>query len=188
MSTNSTRDKILDLGKNYMQAIGYHSFNYKMISTQLNIKNASIHHYFPSKEDLALAVIEKDKEDFTAIMKSLESQSPTGKAEALLNIYTHYFNNGQKLCVVSTFETSFNDVSEPIRKASSAYAVFMIKWLTDVFKEGLHSKEFLFKGSAEEMAAIWMAGLPGSVLIGRMIGPDYFHQVINRLRNSLKEE
>jgi len=184
----STRDKILDLGKNYMQAIGYHSFNYKMIATELNIKNASIHHYFPSKEDLALAVIEKDRQDFNAFAKNLTFQTPTERAEAMLNLYTHYFNDGKKLCVISTFEISFNDASEPIRKASSAYCTVVTKWLADVFNEGLQSKEFMFKGSAEEMAAMWMAGLPGSLLIGRMIGTDYFHQVINRLRNSLKEE
>jgi TetR/AcrR family transcriptional repressor of nem operon len=187
MNTNSTRDKILDLAKNYMQAIGYHSFNYKMIATRLNIKNASIHHYFPSKEDLALAVIEKDKQSFTNMVKRLESQTPTEKAEAFLTLYTGFFDNGQKLCVVSTFETSFNDVSDPIRKASNAYAVFAINWLTDVFKEGLQSKEFSFRESAEEMAAMWMAGLPGALLVGRIIGADYFHLVVNRLRNSLKE-
>jgi TetR/AcrR family transcriptional repressor of nem operon len=158
-----------------------------MIATQLNIKNASIHHYFPSKEDLAIAVVEQDKQDFGAMMKRLEFQSPTDKAENLLTLYTAYFNDDKKLCVISTFETSFNDVSEPIRKAVNAYAQEAKKWITAVFEEGLQSKEFLFKESAEEMAVIWMATLPGSLLVGRIIGAEHFHQVINRLRDSLKK-
>jgi len=186
MNMNSTRDNIMDLGKNYMQAVGYHSFNYKMIANQLKIKNASIHHYFPSKEDLALAVIEKDQEDFNNLAKSVNAGSPLAKAELMLGIYTNFFNDGQKLCVISTFESSFNNVSDKIQTAARAYTVFLIKWLTDAFEEGLQSKEFQFKGSAQGMAVMWMASLPGSILVGRMVGAEYFHQIINRLRSSLK--
>jgi TetR/AcrR family transcriptional repressor of nem operon len=186
MSTNNTRDKILDLGKNYMQTIGYHSFNYKMIANQLNIKNASIHHYFPSKEDLALAIIEKATQDFNTWANNAKTISPTERAEIILDRYIQTFNDGKKLCLMSTFESAFNDVSENIRKATSAYVNSVFNWLIDVFKEGLQSKEFLFKESAEEMAVMWLAGLPGSLLVGRTKGAEYFHQIINRLRNSIK--
>lgn len=185
---SSTRDNIIELGRTYMQTIGYHSFNYKQIALQLNIKNASIHHYFPSKEDLALAVIEKDKQDFLGMIKHLATETPTENAEALLTNYIAYFKDGRKLCVISTFGTTFNDVSEKIQLASSAYAAVVIKWLTETFTAGLKSKEFLFKESPEDMTAIWMAALPGSLFVGRMHGEAYFEKIINRLRTSLEEK
>lgn len=188
MDTDSTRDKILKLGKSFIQTIGYHSFNYKMIATQLGIKNASIHHYFPTKEDLALAVIEKDGEDFRARAKSLEGKSATEKAEVLLERYTWSFNDGRKLCLTGAFESSFNDVSENIQKASIDYVNLIFKWLTGVFYYGLKSGEFKFKDSPEEMATMWMATLPGSLLAGRVAGPEKFNLIINRLRNALKGE
>ncbi|MBB6271735.1 TetR/AcrR family transcriptional repressor of nem operon [Pedobacter cryoconitis] len=187
MTNNSTRDKIIELARNYIQTIGYHSFNYKMISNDLNIKNSSIHHYFPSKDDLAVAVIEKDKMDFSAMAKSLESQSPAEKAQALLNNYDDYFNNGKKLCLISTFGSSYNDISEKIQNASSAYAVLVKKWLSEIFKDGLLSKEFHFKQSPEDMAIIWMATLPGSLLVGRMHGAVHFDKVIGFLKSTLLE-
>jgi len=188
MDTDSTRDKILKLGKSFIRTIGYHSFNYKMIATELGIKNASIHHYFPTKEDLALAVIEKDGEDFKAQAKSLEGKSATEKVEVLLDGYTWSFNDGRKLCLNGAFESCFNDVSDKIQQASINYVNVICKWLTKVFEDGLRTGEFKFKESAEEMASMWMASLPGSLLVGRVAGQVRFNQVINRLRNSLKGE
>ncbi|WP_179412703.1 TetR/AcrR family transcriptional regulator [Mucilaginibacter sp. E4BP6] len=187
MRNNTTRDAIIELGRSYMQTIGYHSFTYKQIAIELGIKNSSIHHYFPFKEDLALAVIEKDKHDFKFMVESIKAESPTARAEALLNNYTQYFKDGQKLCVISTFGTSFNDISKNIQRSASEYIALVIKWLTDIFKEGLESNEFSFKDSPEDMTAIWVSALPGSLSVGRMHGVDYFDQIISRLKKSLKE-
>jgi TetR/AcrR family transcriptional repressor of nem operon len=125
-----------------MQTIGYHSFNYKQISGQLGIKNSSIHHYFPSKDDLAVAVIEKDKEDFLEVIKQLESLRPGLRAEAFLQHYTGLFKNGRKLCVIGTFGMAYNDVSDRIKMAISSYVGVASDCLTDIFRSGLATGEF----------------------------------------------
>jgi TetR/AcrR family transcriptional repressor of nem operon len=181
-----TRDKIIALGKKFMQTVGYNVFNYKLIAAELNIRNASIHYHFPTKEDLALAVIEKDKEDFNKMAAGLEQQSATAKINALLNIYTQYFREGEKLCVISTFASSFNDVSGSIQQASREYGALVTQWLTDIFHEGAVSGEFNAAQDAEDLAALWMASLPGSLLVGRMHGEAFFEQVINRLKSTLQ--
>jgi TetR/AcrR family transcriptional repressor of nem operon len=187
MNALTTRDKIIELGRNLMQVVGYHSFNYKQVATQLNIKNASIHHYFPSKDDLAIAVIEQDKADFKALIQSISSQSPTQKVEALVDNYTQYFKNGRKLCVISTFGTSFNDVSEKIQQASRDHGALVSNWFKGILTDGLQTGEFTFKGTVEETTALWMATLPGCLILGRMHGDEYFDQAINRLKKTLKE-
>ena len=187
MNAIGTREKIIELGRNLMQDIGYHSFNYKQIANELGIKNASIHHYFPSKEDLAIAVIEKDRADFTTIMTRLESLSPGQKAEAFLEHYGNFFKDGKKLCVIGTFGFAYNDVSDRIQKAINAYVEIVNQSLTDIFKAGIKAKEFSFNRSAAELAADWTAALPGSLALGRMLGAAYFKQVTDSLRKSLNE-
>lgn len=187
MNTQTTREKIIDLGRNLMQVVGYHSFNYKQIATQLNIKNASIHHYFPMKDDLAVAVIEQDKQDFKALAEGVKSATSTEKVGALVDIYTQYYKNGKRLCVVSTFGISYNDVSEKIQAASSAYGKLINDWFKDVLTEGLKTGEFTFKDTVESLTALWMAALPGSLLVGRMHGEAYFDQTIARLQQTLKD-
>jgi len=186
MQQLTTREKIIDLARNLMQTIGYHSFNYKQIATQLNIKNASIHHYFPAKEDLALAVINQDKEDFGTLTAHVKSSAPSEKVKALLDNYVQFYKNGKKLCVISTFGTSFNDVSDKIQMAASGYGKIVNNWFEEVLTEGLKTGEFTFKDDVKGVAALWMATLPGSLLVGRLHGDAYFDQTIKRLQQSLK--
>ena len=185
-TAQNTRDKIIELGRDYMQRIGYHSFNYKQIALELNIKNASIHHYFPSKEDLGLAVIEKDRQDFIFLTQKVRKAKAMDKLEALIASYQYYFEQGKKLCVISTFSTSFNEITERMQLAVSQYAGLVTAWLVATLKEGLESGEFSFKEPVDELAEVWMATMPGALLVGRTGGKTVFDKVINSLRQTVK--
>lgn len=49
---SGTRERILELGEELILTKGYNGFSYQDISTALGIKNAAIHYYFASKENL----------------------------------------------------------------------------------------------------------------------------------------
>lgn len=169
-----------------IQQIGYHSFTYKHIAQQLNIQNAAIHHYFPSKDDLAVAVIEKDKGDFAAMMICMEAANPAEKIEAILNNYITYYNQGHKLCIMSTFGAVYNNIPERIQKPIKQHMDIIKEWMTGVFKEGLDTGVFHFEGSVDDMVMNWFVSLPGSLHLGRLAGDNYFQGVIEQLRRSLK--
>ncbi len=188
MEANTTKIKIIELGREYMQSVGYHSFNYKQIATALNIKHPSIHYYFPTKEDLALAVIEKDKLDFRSFIEAIKDLKPSEKVQALLDNYSGYFKDGKKLCIISTFGTVSNDAPERICQAASVYGKEVHEWFCDTLKDGLKTGEFKFEESLDGTAALWMATLPGSLLVGRLHGVAYFDQVLNLLKASLNRK
>lgn len=182
----STKDKIVELAREYIQRVGYHSFTYKQIATQLNIKNAAIHHYYPSKEDLGLAVIALDFHEFTILVNSLENNAPLEKIDALLSNYRRYFKEGKKLCIIGTFGSSSEDTPIQIHKASTSYQTAVITWLTDTFNKGKKLGAFNFTQSTDDLITIWVAALPGSLIAGRLRGELYFKQTINSLRDTLK--
>jgi TetR/AcrR family transcriptional repressor of nem operon len=185
-TAQNTKDRIVELGRDYMQRIGYHSFNYKQIALELSIKNASIHHYFPSKEDLGLAVIEKDRQDFIYLTQKFRKAKAMDKLEALITSYEHFYREGKKLCVISTFSSSYNEITERMQLAASQYAELVTSWLTATLKEGLESGEFAFKEPAEDLANVWNAMLPGALLVGRTGGKSAFDRTINSLRHTVK--
>ncbi|MDN3547458.1 TetR/AcrR family transcriptional regulator [Mucilaginibacter aquaedulcis] len=185
-ATLHTRDKIVELARGYIQTVGYHAFNYKQIATVLNIKNAAIHHYYPSKEDLGLAVIEKDKNDFECMIAATANDEPIKKLEALIYIYERYFYDGHKLCLISTFGSAYHDIPAKIQQATIQYSNMIQDWLVGVMQEGLDIGAFKFEGTAEEMANKWAAILPGSLQVGRWRGEAYFKEIMNSLLASLK--
>jgi len=185
-ATLHTRDKIVELARNYIQTVGYHAFNYKQIATVLNIKNAAIHHYYPSKEDLGVAVIEKDRSDFECMVANTANAEPMKRLEGLIYNYERYFNEGHKLCLIGTFGSAYHDIPEKIQKVTVKYLNVVQDWLIEVMQDGLDTGAFNFEGTAEEMANKWAALLPGSLQIGRWRGEAYFNELMDGLRTSLK--
>ena len=56
---NDTRNEIIRIGNELVRSVGYNAFSYADIAKALNIKNAAIHYYFPSKSDLGVEIIER---------------------------------------------------------------------------------------------------------------------------------
>jgi len=183
---NATQEKIIELARDLIQRNGYQSFSYKQIADVLLIKNAAVHHYYPAKEDLGIAVIEKDKADFVLMSQMLLASTATEKTDAVLQLYTRYFFDGNKLCMISSFGAAFEGISEKMQFALRSYLDAIATWLTHTFNQGLENGDFHFAGSAEDMASKWITGLPGALVTGRIRGESYFNNAIKLMRESLQ--
>ena len=54
----STRSDLLTAAELLLRTKGYSAFSYADLAQEIGIKKASIHHHFPTKEGLGIAVIE----------------------------------------------------------------------------------------------------------------------------------
>ncbi|GAB3590396.1 TetR/AcrR family transcriptional regulator [Hymenobacter daeguensis] len=184
--TANTREKILGLARHYIQGIGYHSFNYRQIASDLAIKNASIHHYFPAKDDLGLAVIGQAMADFDAAAQSWAALPRPARVEALLDVYRRYLADGRKLCVVGSFGACYQDIAPALQTAIDSHVTQIATWLTRTLQEGRQSGEFTFRSTPEALTSAWMSTLVGSLNIGRTHGAKHFEQTLDCLRESLR--
>ena len=117
----STRDKIIELGRAYIQRFGYHAFNYQQIAAELQIKNAAIPYYFPSKGDLGVAALEKDLADFRQLIARMQDAAPAVKLDALLSAYESYQPATQPLCLAGVCGADYNLLPEPMQRATRQY-------------------------------------------------------------------
>jgi TetR/AcrR family transcriptional repressor of nem operon len=182
----NTKEQIVHLGRDLVQRMGYHSFRYQLIAKELDIKNAAIHHYFPGKEDLGVAIIQKDLADFQDMTRMVEKESPTAKAELLLTSYKGFLRTGKGLCVIGSCASAYSEIPERMKAAASDYCGRLNMWLTDVFREGQQTGEFGFTGRPEEMTALWTATLPGALQVAQMQGEAWFDNVMLQLKKALK--
>jgi TetR/AcrR family transcriptional repressor of nem operon len=64
---------IMDAAERRMQAGGFGGFSFREIASDVGVKSSSVHYHFPTKEDLAAAVVRRWTEDTAkAIEKELE--------------------------------------------------------------------------------------------------------------------
>uniref|UniRef100_UPI0016411DC9 TetR/AcrR family transcriptional regulator n=1 Tax=Burkholderia gladioli TaxID=28095 RepID=UPI0016411DC9 len=53
-----TRDALVQAAEGLMRSRGYAAFSYADLVETVGIRKASIHHHFPTKEDLGVAIVE----------------------------------------------------------------------------------------------------------------------------------
>jgi TetR/AcrR family transcriptional repressor of nem operon len=61
---------LLKLGSELLLSRGYNGFSYQDLSERLSIRKASIHHHFPSKEDLGLVLLDMYRKGFDQVIGS----------------------------------------------------------------------------------------------------------------------
>ena len=186
LSSLTTRDKIIELGRDFVQKLGYHAFKYQLIAKELNIKNAAIHHYFPAKEDLGVAIIEKDLADFQRMARSVAEKPAFERVNAIIDGYRTYQQEGKNLCVIGVCISAYAEMPEKMAIASKNYQDTIYNWLVANFKQGIDSGEFHFTDTPEDLAALWLATLPGALQASKARGKGYFDQVMSQLSGSLQ--
>ena len=60
----NTRTSLLDSAEQAVRQRGYNGFSYADLAREIGIRKASIHHHFPTKADLGLALIERYNQNF----------------------------------------------------------------------------------------------------------------------------
>jgi len=184
----STRDKIITLGRDFIQHMGYHTFRYQLIAKELNIKNAAVHHYFPAKEDLGVAIIEKDRSDFLDLIESSKDQSAKARTEVLLTMYANYCLSGKNLCIIGACTSIYSELPPKMEKAANEYIDTVEIWLTDTIRAGRDAGEFRINQSPEDIAALWISTLPGALQVAQAKGAGFFRGVLEQLRRTLRPE
>ena len=66
MAVNPTAQKILTIAQQNVQTKGFNGFSYQDLAQEIGIKTSSIHYHFPTKDDLALALVTAYREAFDA--------------------------------------------------------------------------------------------------------------------------
>lgn len=177
-----TREKIIELGENLIRTIGYNAFSYQDISSELGIKNAAVHYYFPSKENLGTSVVKTNIQRFEEMVDNMHSRGfdEMQQLETFIKIYIKSHRE-QKKCIVGSLGPDYKTLNETTRKELKRMVEIILHWLTNILEEGRSKNIFVFKDTAESKAFIIFSSLVASLqLTGVLDKVDYknFHQSI----------
>lgn len=188
MSTRgNTKKQILDLAEDLLQVNGFNGFSYQHISSQLGVKNAAIHYHFPSKGKLGVALIQRYRDRFQALVRHLNAQrkTPLEKLDAYFGIYRVYLKAGDKICPAGILEAEFHSLSEEMRNHTRAMVDEMMVWLAQVLDEGRREGVFTFAGAPDQKALMIAVTIQGALQMARALGADSFQTVLNQIRRDL---
>lgn len=142
---------------------GYHGASFRDIAADIGIKSASVHHHFPTKEDLAIAVVTAYIE---REMSQLGDPHDTGQKPAqLINRYVELFRSAlakdDAMCLCGLLASESADLPPAVNAQVQAFFKENLAWLQTVLKRldpNLRPKD------AESKALTITATLEGALL------------------------
>jgi TetR/AcrR family transcriptional repressor of nem operon len=186
---SSTADDILRCARALIVAGGYNGFSYADISKVVGIRNASIHHHFPSKSDLVRVLVAQYRQEAEAGIAELE-RTVTGPAEQL-RAYTGYWeacimDATAPFCVCALLAGQIPVLPEQVATEVRAHFRALSAWLTSVLERGAKQGSLHLTGTAKSEAETFMATVHGAMLSARAYGdPKIFGVVIGPLLERL---
>ena len=71
------RVEIMDAAEGRIRTAGYNGFSFRDIASDVGVKSSSIHYYFPTKEDLGVAVARRYTERFFESLRNISGSPET---------------------------------------------------------------------------------------------------------------
>ena len=179
---STTADDILRCARSLIIAGGYNGFSYADISKVVGIRNASIHHHFPSKSDLVRKLVARYRDEAQAGIAALERK--ISDPDELLRAYTGYWeacitDATAPFCVCALLAGQIPVLPEEVALEVRAHFRAVSAWLTSVLERGAKQGRLRLAGTAKGEAEIFMATIHGAMLSARAYGdPEMFGAVI----------
>jgi len=163
----STRSDIVAVSDTLIREKGYNAFSYADLAKTLGIRNASIHYYFPTKTDLAIAVIDRQLEKLNELISSVTDSDPLTQLEAYLSIYTHTREEGS-VCIVGSLASDLYSIDERISNHLRTLVDEILLWVAGILERGQDSGVFHFTGSPRSRALLVVTNMLASLQLVRL--------------------
>ncbi len=159
---SDTRTKILDLAEDLTQKAGFNGFSYLDLADQIGVKHASIHYHFKAKADLALALVERIRENHGEGFAHFDAQfeTPKQRLRALIAHFKGYLKNS-KFCMCGMMAAEFATFGPEVRQSLSLYFKDLQTWLAKQFSQLGHA-------NPQKSAVQFLSALEGSLLLARL--------------------
>lgn len=173
-----TREKILELGEELIVTKGYNGFSYQDISTAMGIKNAAVHYYFPSKENLGTSILKTNIQRFEEMIENMQNRGfdEHQQLESFMKIYLKS-NRDNKICLIGSLGTDINTLSEPMRNELQKMVDRIVKWLEITLETGRTKGLFSFQTSPRDQALHVLSSLVAGLQLARILNKSDFKNI-----------
>jgi TetR/AcrR family transcriptional regulator, transcriptional repressor for nem operon len=186
---STTADHILRCARTLIIAGGYNGFSYADISKVVGIRNASIHHHFPSKSDLVRTLVAQYREEAEAGIAALERNvsDPSEQLRAYAGYWEACITDATApICVCALLAGQIPVLPDDVALEVRAHFRTLSGWLTSVLDRGAKQGSIQLVGTAKAEAEAFMATVHGAMLSARAYGDAkmfgvVIHPVLERL-------
>ncbi|MEM8598082.1 MAG: TetR/AcrR family transcriptional regulator [Pseudomonadota bacterium] len=129
MTSESTRDRLLDAAERRVRIAGYNGFSFRDLAANIGIKSASVHHHFPTKEDLVTTLAARYRERFLSDL----AKTPPGphRIGALRDRFRAAIAQDGGMCLCGMLGAESRGLPERVIQETTAYFRALEAYLTE---------------------------------------------------------
>lgn len=155
--------KIIQLATNLAQKYGLNAFSYSDLAKEIGIAKASIHHYFPAKDDLAQEILVQYSANFIAQLPSPE-QDPETRLKAYIELFNQVAQTQDKICLCLMYASDFMTISPSAQQQVQDFYHKNEAWLAQLFIANNDSEEY-----AQAKSQLLFSQLQGLLVRSRLM-------------------
>lgn len=165
-----TRENILKTAQTLAQSRGFNGFSYADVADKVGIRKASIHYYFPSKDDLELALLQRYNAHFSDSLAIIDQSNAdcTQRLRAYGSLYRSTLESGG-ICLCGMMASDIMALPETLRAPLSVFFNEQTTWLSTLLEAGRRNGEFIFAGASEQRAQSALASLQGGLMLAHAL-------------------
>ncbi len=163
------RTELLNCAENVARRHGYDGFSYADLAKEVGISKASIHYHFPSKAELAVALIERYASTHTEALALIDETSDiaSDRLAAYVQGYRRALSGGAKLCLCVAFSISRDSLSDEALSELDLFHTNSIEWLKKTFELANKDGSVTHSANPTLEATALLATVEGAQLVAR---------------------
>lgn len=166
--TVMTKERLLDEANHLMRERGYSAFSYADLSKKIGITKASIHHHFPTKDQLGEQVVIMALSEAETVFAAIEANNPT--LATRLTGYMRIFSDSyhvSKLPLCCALSADMANLPENVKVQAVAYFDMQIRWLTKIIGQAIAKKQISEVAAPDKIALLIITICEGASVVAR---------------------
>ncbi|MBX9885799.1 MAG: TetR/AcrR family transcriptional regulator [Novosphingobium sp.] len=167
-----TRTLLLDHAEAAVRARGFDGFSYADLAETVGIRKPSIHHHFPRKADLALALVERYVARLFARLAALDTREDraSDRLRALIGSFREALDGGSKLCLCVAFAAGRDSLDPAVLARVNAFHERVVDVFAACFAAGAADGSVAGVADPRAEAHAALALMEGAQLVARAAG------------------
>ncbi|MEG9431504.1 TetR/AcrR family transcriptional regulator [Terriglobus sp. ADX1] len=166
-------ERILKTAEALMVDRGYSAFSYADIADAVKIRKPSIHHHFPTKAGLVVAVLKSYRKRLMEATEMIDSQikNPWKRLEAYVQYWEGCIRDRTApFCIAALLAAELPSLPEEVQAEVTLHFQTLSGWMERVLNEGVTAGVIRLQAPAATEAQTLMAIVHGAMLSARATG------------------
>ena len=173
--------KIRNAAHDLIAMHGYAGFSFADISEVVGIRKPSIHHHFPTKVDLVVAVLREHRSNVAHAITDLEQsvENPLQRLQLYIDYWEGCMREQRRpICIAALLSAEAPGIPDEVKSEVKQHFDFFTRWARNTLQEGSERGLIRLHADVRDEAQNFVALVHGAMLSARIYAsPEIFRAI-----------